>query len=904
MLRLSLRTKLLLAFAVVLLPVLGLLLVNFQSDRQARRENVLDDQTLTAQAVAVQIDEAFDAAVGVGWAVANDPLAQTMDPAVLDPHLQLLVARHPLYDAINVFDARGLNRGWGQLTEPAEPRLDISDRAFFIQVMETNRPVISDVLLLRRPIIVGIVASVPVRGPDDRPIGVVNVVTRTDQMANRYKLARLRPGQAILLADRTGRLAFHTSRPDLPYDVTDDYADFAPLQRALAGKPAQRAQFESPIMGDVRLGAFVPTPKYNWAVGVTVPVAEALADTERRFREQLLILAAIALLSVVLAVFLARLLTRPVRELAEGARDLGRGNLARRVDIRTGDELERLGESFNKMATQLEQRQGDVRRLQAEAERRAGQLAAVIASMLDAVVILSVDGRIVDLNPAALRLLGIESGAKMSLPLPELMRRYEFRHLDGRPLRPDEAPPRRAIAGETFSGFEMRLRTSRGEDKIVSVSGAPVRNEAGEIILGVVIARDVTDERNRERQRDAVAEIARSLVREIELGGVAEVVMEQSLSALGADAVMLHLVDPLRREVTLLAQRNLPKGLLGAVQHLSYDDPHLCAHAASTAQIQVAEDLREAGTAPPLGDLYAREGIRSVLAVPLQSRGRIVGVLTTLSNSPRHFSQHELEFNATVADLFAAAIENAHLYTELRDALRLREEFIASAAHELKTPVTVIKGWAQMLLMANQRDPQKRKALETIDRQADRVSRFIEDMLAVASLQPGLPPQKREVFDLATLVKALVEGTSRLVEQHRFEVHAPTPLPVEADRQLVGEVLNRLLENAVRYSPAGGKVEVAALRSDGQAVVSVRDYGFGIPLDRQPYVFEPFYQPVPPGVPGYVGIVSLGLHLSKQIIETLGGRIWFNSTPGHGSTFSFSIPLAESPHAARPAGGQ
>ena len=198
---LSLRVRLFGAFVVILTPVLVLLLFSFRENTERRQAEVLSGQLLTAQAVAAQVDEAFGAAIGIGWVVANDPLTATMDPTILDPHLRSLMAAHPVYDTVNVFDASGVNRGWGHLTEPADPRLVIADRPFFQKVMATNSPVISETLLLRRPNVVGVVACVPIRGPNGEPIGVVNVVMRTDHLASHYEEARLQPGQTILLAD-------------------------------------------------------------------------------------------------------------------------------------------------------------------------------------------------------------------------------------------------------------------------------------------------------------------------------------------------------------------------------------------------------------------------------------------------------------------------------------------------------------------------------------------------------------------------------------------------------------------------------------------------------------------------------------------------------------------------------
>jgi signal transduction histidine kinase len=318
--------------------------------------------------------------------------------------------------------------------------------------------------------------------------------------------------------------------------------------------------------------------------------------------------------------------------------------------------------------------------------------------------------------------------------------------------------------------------------------------------------------------------------------------------------------------------------------------------------MRVVDDLATAVEEfPTTSQVGRREGYRSLLALPLLNRGRLVGVLTLVARPPFAFAQRDLGLHATVADLFAVAIENAHLYDEVREALRLRDEFIGSAAHELKTPVTVIKGWAQLLTMSHADDPEVLRALETIDRQADRVGRFIEDLLSASNLRPGTLDRALEPVDLSLFVRSLVDGLGGQVEQCAVRARADTPLPVLADRHLLNELIRRLLENAVRYSPPGGVVEVEARPSGHQAIVSVSDQGVGIAPERQPYVFEPFYQPVPPGVPGYVGVVSLGLHLSKQIVEAMGGRIWFVSEPGQGSTFSFSLPLLDSTAKGPPA---
>lgn len=892
MIRLSLRNKMLAGLLLLLAPVLVLLLLSYQDSLAQRRQVTLDDQLLIAQAVAVQVDSTFEAAVGLGFAVAADPLVQTMNPSDLDPHLTALVAANPVYEGIHVFDAAGDNQGWGSLTQPAEPRVNIADRAAFQQAMATNKPAVSDVLDLRRPNVLGVVAMVPIRGISGQPIGVVSVVMLTDQLAARFARLSLQPGQTIFLVDRQGRLAFDTDRPNLNSAQAGVFAGFAPVKQALGGQPVTVPEFTSPVSGERRLGAFVPTPDYGWAVGVTAPSDVALAPAAQTFQGQMTGFALILAFSVILAILLARLLTAPLARLREDARALGEGDLTHRSNVRTGDELEDLGKAFNAMGERVEQRQEEIRRLGAEAEKRALQLAAVIASMGDSVLVANAEAIVVEANPAALRLLGATGSDVVDRPLAELEQRVRLRHPDGTPLSAAQSPWRRALAGEKFTGSEVVLRDATGTEHTLSVSGAPVIEASGKLVLGVSVAHDVTAERRREQENIAVASVARGLVNEVELEKVAATVLDQGLRVTGADAVSLWLAEDNGLWLVLLSQRNLSDSMVASEKRLSLDSPLVTALAARTQTIQAIENV-EPLSLPEARELYTREGMRSVLAVPLISRGRLVGVVSYFSRQQRRFTPLDLEFNSTLGDMFAVAIENANLYHELREAVRVRDEFMSAAAHELRTPVTTIKGWAEILSRANNRNDKEKRALAIIDTQTERITSLLNDLLAVVRLRPGPPVLERVRFDLAALARDVSQRLDATTELHDVSFDSSGPLPVVADMGLISDVLGHLLENAVRYSPSGGPVEVKAEERDREAIVSVHDYGVGIESERQEHVFEPFYEPVPAGVPGYLGIVSLGLHLSKQIVEAHGGRIWFVSEPGQGSIFYFSLPLAK-----------
>jgi signal transduction histidine kinase len=400
-------------------------------------------------------------------------------------------------------------------------------------------------------------------------------------------------------------------------------------------------------------------------------------------------------------------------------------------------------------------------------------------------------------------------------------------------------------------------------------------------------------ERARTHQLEALQGMTDALVREMELSGVAKVIIERSREVLGVDAVAVWLVDSWPPNLNLVASRGLSSSFVEAIRHQIPGLPDARMNPLRLEETHIIEDVSVDDMPASERERFLREGLRAVVALPLHAHGRLVGVVGFGSRIRRRFSSADLAFISTIADLFAVAIENARLYEEIRHALQLREEFMSAAAHELRSPVAVIKGRTQLTLKTDAHEPEARQALDEILRASDRITRLTNDLLAVIRVRPNQVMLNRERLDLSRLVRATAEEFARSITGHEVRIETVEPLIVQADRTLIGEVLNRLLENAARYAPEGRPIEVTTRREDDQAIVSVTDHGVGIPFERQAYVFEPFYEYVAPGTPGYIGLVSLGLYLSKQIVSAHGGRIWFVSRPTEGSTFSFSLPLTE-----------
>ncbi|MFN8559722.1 MAG: HAMP domain-containing sensor histidine kinase [Dehalococcoidia bacterium] len=231
---------------------------------------------------------------------------------------------------------------------------------------------------------------------------------------------------------------------------------------------------------------------------------------------------------------------------------------------------------------------------------------------------------------------------------------------------------------------------------------------------------------------------------------------------------------------------------------------------------------------------------------------------------------------------------------EAEAAARVKDEFLAVAAHELRTPVTTIKGYAQLLnrRITDAGDPRLRPTLEIIDQAANRLMRLIQDVLDVSATALGRFELRRERLDLGALVAEVAGRVPSLTERHRVTVSAIAGVIVEADRDRIEQVLMNLLMNAIRYSPHQGVVAVTVDACGPEATVSVQDQGLGIPAERQARIFELFYRAHDGADRDRQGM-GVGLHLSRQVIERHGGRLTFVSAEGQGSTFWFSLPLAE-----------
>jgi len=224
---------------------------------------------------------------------------------------------------------------------------------------------------------------------------------------------------------------------------------------------------------------------------------------------------------------------------------------------------------------------------------------------------------------------------------------------------------------------------------------------------------------------------------------------------------------------------------------------------------------------------------------------------------------------------------------------RLKREVLAALSHEFKTPVAIVKGYAQHMSKRPDASPADRAMLEAIERASNRLQRLIDDLVEVSGISLGRLVLHRKPVELAAMLHSVARSAAVKATHHRLVVNAPDAVVVCADLLRLEQAVRRLVDNAIRYSPPGD-VEINLAPSDKDVVISVRDQGIGIPADQKSRIFELFFR-AHAGTPHDVGGLGIGLFLAREITIRHGGAMWFESEEGKGSTFYMRLPRAEVP---------
>lgn len=291
--------------------------------------------------------------------------------------------------------------------------------------------------------------------------------------------------------------------------------------------------------------------------------------------------------------------------------------------------------------------------------------------------------------------------------------------------------------------------------------------------------------------------------------------------------------------------------------------------------------------------------ITSVMMVPIrignrqtQSTNKCVGVITFVTTGiRRRYTKSDLAMAEELAFRVGLAIENARLYQESQKAITLRNEFISIASHELKTPVTSLKVYTQVLEQQFKRknETDAISYLSKMDLQVDKLTKLISDLLNISKLQLGKLEFQEKVFDALELVKEITADIQPSTSTHKLIIEGEEVAKIYGDRDRIGQIIINLLTNAIKYSPKRDKVIIKILQDKDIIRVSVQDFGIGIDKKHQVDIFEKFYQVNDPKEKTYPGL-GIGLYISKEIARRHGGDIKVKSSKGKGSTFTLILP--------------
>ncbi|HEU4643109.1 MAG TPA: ATP-binding protein [Gemmatimonadaceae bacterium] len=284
----------------------------------------------------------------------------------------------------------------------------------------------------------------------------------------------------------------------------------------------------------------------------------------------------------------------------------------------------------------------------------------------------------------------------------------------------------------------------------------------------------------------------------------------------------------------------------------------------------------------------------SCLTVPLRARGRTLGAIALLTDRSRpSYTAEDMALAGELAERAALAIDNARLYRAAQRAIEVRDDVLGAVSHDLRNPLGAISMCATVLGAAPITPPARvRELADVIGEAVEGMYRLIGDLVDAASLEAGRLSLERRPEDLMTLVARAMEMLRGAARDGEVEmvIELPERLPpVLADAQRVLQVLWNLLGNAVKFTPAGGRVTTRAAVDGGFVRVAVTDTGVGIPAEDLPRIFHRFWTRPRKGSAPSTG---LGLAIARALVEAHGGRVWVESAVGRGSTFHFTLPVA------------
>jgi PAS domain S-box-containing protein len=555
--------------------------------------------------------------------------------------------------------------------------------------------------------------------------------------------------------------------------------------------------------------------------------------------------------------------------------------------------------------TERKRSQAALAQVTADSERRRRLYETILSNTPDLVYVFDLEHRFTYANDTLLRIWGRTSDEAIGRKLLELG--YEAWHAEMHAREIEQVKvTRRSIRGEVpFTGTNGR--------RIYDYIFVPVIGPSGEVEAIAGTTRDITDLKRAQEKLEAlldretrradllgrVAEAGRKLHSVLDVEAIADVLTQEARNIIGAHMGLTSLTVSEDWAQSINAVSLSEK----YARYRDYDAQpdgsgiYSLVCRTNTPMRMTQQELEahpawrefgsHAGRHPPL---------RGWLAVPLVGHGgRNLGVVQLSDKYADHFTQEDEAVLVQLAAIASAGIENARLYNELRVQARRKDEFLATLAHELRNPLAPVRNGLFLLERSTSGEVSAR-VREMMSRQVAHMVRLIDDLLDVSRITTGKVQLRPETVELRRVLDAAVEVSRPLIERAHHElsisISEDPQLRVRVDPTRIAQVVSNLLNNAAKYTPEGGRIELSAGLERGQVTIRVRDNGAGLANETIPEIFELFTQ-VGKTLDRAQGGLGIGLALVKRLVEMHGGQVQAESAGvGKGSTFTVRLPLA------------
>jgi signal transduction histidine kinase/putative methionine-R-sulfoxide reductase with GAF domain len=447
---------------------------------------------------------------------------------------------------------------------------------------------------------------------------------------------------------------------------------------------------------------------------------------------------------------------------------------------------------------------------------------------------------------------------------------------------------------EPFTDKQIALMKTFADQAVIAIENVRLFKElemrTGELMRSVEELR-------------ALGEVGRAVSSTLDLETVLTTIASRADQLSGTDGGAIYEYDEPHEEFRLRVTLELEDELIEALRTAPIRLGEGAVGRAGVARrpIQIPDILDEATYTGRLREVAERAGYRALLAVPLLREDQLLGALVLRRRVAGPFPQEIIELLQTFATQSVLAIENARLFREIEEkgrqlelASKHKSQFLANMSHELRTPMNAVLGYTDLILDNIFGDVPEtiRDTLERVKANGQHLLGLINDVLDLSKIEAGQLTLSLGNYSMGEVVQAVVSAVESLASEKKLALKATVPAdlpPGRGDERRLTQVLLNLTGNAIKFTDEG-EVSIQARASDGAFVVSVSDTGPGISEADQQTIFEEFQQ-ADSSSTRKKGGTGLGLSISRRIVELHGGRLWVESTPGRGSTFSFTLPV-------------